>query len=130
MSTPAQADMQRPQSTNQGQDTNGNNQWAMHGARNQPMMYHQGSNSDHFSMQNQGGEDKRVGHMGDEWNHMFQGAADQQYMNPVFSGYDQSQQGVKSNAHEGGQNGYYMPPTSLGANADGMHLPRLIRYCC
>lgn len=117
MSTPAQADMQRPQSTSQGQDPNGNNQWAMHGGRNQPMMYHQGSNSDHFSMQNQGGDDKRVGHMGDEWNQMFQGGADQQYMNPVFSGYDQAQ---KNGNHENGPNGYYIPPTSLGANPDGI----------
>lgn len=131
MSTPAQADMQRPQSTAQGQvDPNGNDQWAMHDARGQPMMYHQGANpSGHFSMQNQGGDDKRVAmpnaHMGDDWNHMFPPGANEQYMNPVFSGYGQSQQDVKNDNHEGGQNGYYIPPTSLGANPDGTHGPPL-----
>ena len=91
------------------------------------MMYHQGSSAekfDHFPMQNQGGDDKRVGHMGDDWNQMFPGGPDQQYMNPVFSGYDQAQ---KNGNHENGQqNGYYLPPTSLGANPDGTHGPRLL----
>lgn len=121
MSTPAQADMQRPQSTSQGQDPNGNTQWGMHGQRSQPMMYHQGSNNDHFAMQ-QGGDEKRVGHMGDEWNQMFPGGADQQYMNPVSFGYGQEQ---KNGSHEGGANGYYLPPTSLGANPDGTLGPPL-----
>lgn len=118
MSTPAQADMQRPQSTNQGQDPNGGNQWAMQGSRDQQMMYHQGANSDHF-MQNHAADDKRVGHMPEEWNQMFTGGTDQQYMNPVFAGYDQ-----KNGAHGNGQNGYYMPPSSLGGNPDGTHRRR------
>lgn len=126
MSSTAQADMQRPPSTTQGQvDPASNDQWAMHDARNQPMMYHQGSNpSGHFSMQNQQGDDKRVAmpnaHMGDDWNHMFPGGANEQFMNPVYSGYGQSQQDVKNENHEAGQNGYYMPPTSLGPNPDGI----------
>jgi hypothetical protein len=133
MSTPAQAEMQRPNSTSQmqnNQDPNGNNQWAMHNARNQQMMYHQGQNpSDHFAMQNQGNEEKRVAmpnaHMDEGWGQMFPPGTNEQYMNPVFSGYDQSQQDVKHEAHEAGQNGYYIPPTSLGANPDGTHGPLL-----
>lgn len=78
------------------------------------MMYHQGSNSDHFAMQNQAGDGKRVtmpnAHM-EEWNQMFPGGGN------FFPGYD-SQQDVKNDNHEG-QNGYYIPPTSLGGNADG-----------
>jgi hypothetical protein len=124
MSSTAQADMQRPSSTTQGQvDGAPNDQWGMHDARTQQMMYHQGSNPSGHFIQSQGGDDKRVAmpnaHMESDWNQMFPGGANEQYMNPVFSGYGQSQQDVKNDNHEGGQNGYYMPPTSLGANPDG-----------
>jgi hypothetical protein len=96
-----------------GMDPNANPQWAMHNARNPQIMYHQNS-SEHF-------DDKRnampnAHPMNDEWGQMFPGGTNEPYMNPMFSGYDQSQGDVKNEHHEGGSNGYYIPPTSLGAD--------------
>ncbi|KAL2429880.1 hypothetical protein ABEF95_012676 [Exophiala dermatitidis] len=125
-----QADMQRQaQSMQPGSgpgpmDPTGNSSWSMHNPRNSQMMYHSTStHSDHYGMQPSGGDDKRnvmpqPHHMGDEWNHMFQPGGNEQYMNPMFGGYDQSQNDVKKDfdTHEGGSNGYYIPSTSLGAD--------------
>lgn len=127
-----QADMQRPGQNQQmqggapqgGMDPNAGNQWSMHNARNPQMMYHSTSASpDHFGMQATGGDDKRnvmggAHHMGDEWNQMFPAGGNESYMNPMFAGYDQSQNDGKKEyeAHEGGSNGYYIPSTSLGAD--------------
>lgn len=125
-----QADMQRqaqsmqPGSGPGGMDPNANNSWSMHNQRNSQMMYHPTSApSDHYGMQPGGGDDKRnvmpqPHHMGDEWNHMFQPGGNEGYMNPMFGGYDQSQNDVKKEyeTHEGGSNGYYIPSTSLGAD--------------
>ncbi len=125
MNPAPQGDMQRPPPNQQMQgDPNSNNQWAMHNARNPNMMYHQqNSTSDHF-------DDKRnpmpnAHPMGDDWNQMFPGGTNDQYMNPMFSGYDQSQDGVKNEHHEGGSNGYYIPPTSLGADGSSGPHPSL-----
>jgi hypothetical protein len=126
-------DMQRPgppmQQTNgpAAMDPNANNWGSMHGQRNNGMMYQSNSSQDHFGMQQNAGDDKRnvmpgnhhIG--GDEWNHML--GANEGYMNPMsFSGYDQAHHDVKKDyeSHESGANGYYMPSTSLGADAHGM----------
>ena len=125
MNPSAQGGMQRPPSGQPMQgDPNANNQWAMHNARNPQMMYHQNSNTpDHF-------DDKRnaipnAHPMGDDWNQMFHGGTNEQYMNPMFSGYEQSQNDVKNEHHEGGSNGYYIPPTSLGADGSSGPHPSL-----
>lgn len=105
-------------------DPNANNSWSMHNPRSNQMMYHSTSTPpDHFGMQPGGGDDKRSvmpgpHHMGDEWNHMFPSGGNEGYMNPMFGGYDQSQNDVKKDyeTHEGGSNGYYIPSTSLGAD--------------
>jgi len=107
-----------------GMDPNANPSWSMQHARGNQMMYQSSSNPpDHFGMQPAGGDDKRnvmpgAHHMGDEWNHMFPGGGNEGYMNPMFGGYDQSQNDVKKDyeSHEGGSNGYYIPSTSLGAD--------------
>ena len=121
----AQNDMQRQQPapgipTNQpagGMDQNANSSWAMQNARDQQMMYHQNSNQ-HYGMQPAGGDDKRsipAGHqMGDEWNQMFPAGGNEHYMNPMFSGYDQSHGEVKN------ENGY-----SLGADGKTSQSPRI-----
>ncbi|KIY00559.1 uncharacterized protein Z520_03222 [Fonsecaea multimorphosa CBS 102226] len=123
-------DMQRPGQPMQpgsgpaGMDPNANNSWSMHNARSNQMMYHSNSTpSDHYGMQPGGGEDKRnvmpgPHHIGDDWNHMFPSGGNEGYMNPMFGGYDQSQNDVKKDyeTHEGGSNGYYIPSTSLGAD--------------
>jgi hypothetical protein len=123
-----QADMQRqPQPMQPGAGPGAmdpNNNWAsMQHQRNNQMMYHPNSTQDHFGMQSGGGDDKRnvmpgSHHMGDDWNHMFPAGGNENYMNPMFSGYDQSQNDVKKEfeSHEGGQNGYYIPSTGLGAD--------------
>jgi len=134
-----QSDMQprpgpgQPLPGNPGQsamDPNAGNSWQMHSAaaaaaaRNNQMMYHNTSTPpDHFGMQPGTGEDKRnvmsgSHHMGDEWPQMFPPGANEGYMNPMFTGYDQSQNDVKKDydTHEGGSNGYYIPSTSLGAD--------------
>lgn len=122
MNNNAQNDMQRPPSNQPmqgapnpgGMDPNANSQWAMHNARNPQMMYHQNSNAPDF-------DDKRTGManahpMENEWNQMFHGSGtNEQYMNPMFS-YDQGHNDTKNEHHEGGPNGYYIPPTSLGAD--------------
>jgi Fungal specific transcription factor domain len=109
MESNAQGEMQRaaPNQAMQGAP-NATNQWAMHHARNNQMLYHQNStaSADHF-------DDKRnampnAHAMGDEWNQM--------YMNPMFSGYEQSQGEVKNEHHESASNGFYIPPTSIGAD--------------
>lgn len=129
MNTNAQGDMQRPAPNQPMQasappgsmDPGANNQWAMQNARNPQMMYHPTSNASDF-------DDKRnampnAHPMGDEWNHMFHGSsANEQYMNPMFS-YDQTHNEVKTEHHEGGTNGYYIPPTSLGADGTPGPLP-------
>jgi hypothetical protein len=85
-------------------------------------MYHSNSTPDHFGMQPGGGDDKRnvmpgPHHIGDDWN-MFPSGGNEGYMNPMFGGYEQSQNDVKKDfeSHEGGSNGYYIPSTSLGAD--------------
>lgn len=88
------------------------------------MMYQNATGPpDHFGMQPGGGDDKRhvipgSHHMGEDWNHMFPPGGNEQYMNPMFGGYDQSQNDVKKDyeSHEAGSNGYYIPSTSLGAD--------------
>ncbi|RVX68644.1 hypothetical protein B0A52_07071 [Exophiala mesophila] len=125
-----QPDLQRqgqsmqPGSGPGGIDSNQNTSWSMHGARNPQMMYQNATGpSDHFGMQPGGGDDKRhvipgSHHMGEDWNHMFPPGGNEQYMNPMFGGYDQSQNDVKKDyeSHEAGSNGYYIPSTSLGAD--------------
>ena len=124
MNPSGQGDMQRPPSNQPMQgDPNANNQWAMHNARNPQMMYHQNSSSDDF-------DDKRnpmpnAHPMGDEWNQMFPPGTNEQYINPMFSNYHQGQNDVKNEHHEGGSNGYYIPPTSLGADGSSGPLPSL-----
>jgi hypothetical protein len=56
--------------------------------------------------------------MENDWNHMFPSGGNEGYMNPMFGGYEQSQNDVKKDfeSHEGGSNGYYIPSTSLGAD--------------
>ena len=123
----AQNDMQRQQPgqampTNQsagGMEQAANSAWAMPNARDQQMMYHQNSGQ-HYGMPPAGPDDKRnmpAGHQmgGDDWNHMFQPGGNEHYMNPIFSGYDQAHPEVKNESHEG-QNGYYVPPSSIGAD--------------
>ncbi len=124
-----QSDMQRqgppmqPGSAPGGMDPNANNWGSMQHQRSNQMMYHSNSTQDHFGMQPGGGDDKRnvmpgPHHMGDEWNHMFPAGGNEGYMNPMFGGYEQSQNDVKKEfeSHEGGSNGYYIPSTSLGAD--------------
>jgi hypothetical protein len=123
MNNNAQNDMQRPPSNQPmqsapnsgGMDPNANNQWAMHNAaRNPQMIYHQNSTTSEF-------DDKRAAMpnshaMENDWNQMFHGSgSNEQYMNPMFS-YDQGHNDTKNEHHEGASNGYYIPPTSLGAD--------------
>jgi len=129
MQTNGQNDMQRqaqpmqPGSGPGGMDPNANNWGSMQHQRSNQMMYHSNSAPDHFGMQPGGGDDKRnvmpgPHHMGDDWNHMFPSGGNEQYMNPMFGGYEQPQNDVKKEfeSHEGGSNGYYIPSTSLGAD--------------
>ena len=127
MSNNPQADMQRPTpgqpASAGGMEHNAPPSWGMHNAGNPQMMYQQTANQpDHFGMQRPGGDDKRSAMpnahgMGDQWNPMFHGDGNEHYMNPMFSGYDQSHGEVKNENHEGGANGYsYLPQTSLGAD--------------
>ena len=79
------------------------------------MMYHGNQNaSNHYDDKRSAMPDAHP--MGDDWNQMFPAGTNEQYMNPMFSGYGQSQNDVKNEHHEGGSNGYYIPPTSLGAD--------------
>ncbi|OCT51066.1 C2H2 transcription factor [Cladophialophora carrionii] len=129
MQSNGQNDMQRqgqPMQPGSGpgpMDTNANSWGPMQHPRSNQMMYHSNSTPDHFGMQPGGGDDKRnvmpgPHHMGDDWNHMFPSGGNEGYMNPMFGGYEQSQNDVKKEfeSHEGGSNGYYIPSTSLGAD--------------
>jgi hypothetical protein len=118
-----QAQPMQPGSGPGGMDPNANNWGSMQHPRSNQMMYHSNSAPDHFGMQPGGGDDKRnvmpgPHHMGDDWNHMFPSGGNEQYMNPMFGGYEQPQNDVKKEfeSHEGGSNGYYIPSTSLGAD--------------
>ncbi|KAL8243751.1 hypothetical protein R6Q59_010009 [Mikania micrantha] len=103
-------------------DPNGPKNWQLHNARNSQMMYHSNSTSpDHFNM-GAGNDDKSnvmsgSHHVSDQWNQMPSFGGNEQYMNQMFTPYEQNQNdGKKDYAHEGGSNGYYIPPTSLGAD--------------
>ncbi|RMZ85886.1 hypothetical protein DV737_g374, partial [Chaetothyriales sp. CBS 132003] len=102
-----------------GQPAPSGTQWGMQNARDQQMMYSQ-SHGQHYGIQPAEGDDKRSipagHHMGDDWNQMFPAGGNDHYINPMFSGYGQSHGDVKAEAHEGQSNGYYIPPTSLGAD--------------
>jgi len=118
-------EMQRPPQQGSapqgGIDHSNSNQWQMHNAGNNQMMYNSSSTSpDQYGMPAGREDDKRnvmAGQhdMGHEWNQM-SFASNENYMAPMFSGYGQPQGEVKGEAHEGGSNGYYIPPTSLGAD--------------
>ena len=126
MASATPSDMHRqPQSTQGGPPANTmaatNNAWSMQNTRN-PVLYNSNSTTpDHFAMAPGGHDDKRgmqaTHHMGnEEWHNMFQPGANDGYMNPMFTGYEQSQHEPKKEygAHEGGQNGYYVSSTGLG----------------
>lgn len=131
MTTNGQVDMQRPGQNQpmQGDNEQGNmdpnapKNWQMHNARNNQMMYHSNSTSpDHFNM-SAGNEEKpnvMAGghHVNDQWNPMPSFGGNEQYMNQMFTSYDQNQNDGKKGyaSHEAGSNGYYIPPTSLGAD--------------
>ncbi|RMZ86822.1 hypothetical protein DV736_g5953, partial [Chaetothyriales sp. CBS 134916] len=123
----SQLDIQRQQQT-QGLpsnpqpgalDQNSGSQWGIQNARDQQMMYSQ-SHGQHYGIQAAEGDDKRAiptgHHMGDEWNQMFPSGGNEHYISPMFSSYGQPHGDVKNEAHEGQSNGYYIPPTSLGAD--------------
>ena len=128
-------DMQRPQ-PGQGAPHNGdassNQSWAMQqNPRTNQMMYHSTPASpNQFAMPHGNVDDKRhvmpgaPQHMpGEDWN-MFHAGGQENYMNPMFSGYDQGHHDVKSEHPEGAPNGsYYISSTSLGA--DGTLRPPL-----
>lgn len=99
--------------------------------RTNQMMYHSTPASpNQFAMPHGNVDDKRhvmpgaPQHMpGEDWN-MFHAGGQENYMNPMFSGYDQGHHDVKSEHPEGAPNGsYYISSTSLGA--DGMLRPPL-----
>jgi Fungal specific transcription factor domain len=127
-------DMQRPQ-PGQGAPHNGdagsNQAWAMQNPRTNQMMYHHSTpaSPNQFAMPQGNVDDKRhvmpgaPQHMGGEdWNHMFHAGGQENYLNPIFSGYDQGHHDVKNEHPEGAPNGsYYISSTSLGA--DGMLRP-------
>ncbi|RMD40134.1 hypothetical protein DV735_g4990, partial [Chaetothyriales sp. CBS 134920] len=100
-------------------DQNSGNQWGIQNAREQQMIYSQ-NHGQHYGIQPPEGDEKRnipAGHhMGDEWNQMFPAGGNEHYINPMFSGYGQSHGDVKTESHESQSNGYYIPPTSLGAD--------------
>lgn len=127
--------MQRPQA-GQGAphngDGNSNQAWPMQNPRTNQLMYHSTPASpNQFAIPHGNVDDKRhvmpgaSQHMGGEdWNHMFHAGGQENYMNPIFSGYDQGHHDVKNEHPEGAQNGsYYISSTSLGA--DGTLRPPL-----
>jgi len=105
-----------------GMEQNSNPAWQLHNAaRGNQLMYNSTSTPDHYGINAGNNDDKRnvmpgAHHMGDDWNQMFPAGHAENYMNPMFAGYDQGQQEVKKefDGHAGNTNGYYMPPSSLG----------------
>lgn len=104
--------------------TGPNPAWSMHNDRN-PVLYNTNSTAPNQFAMGHGGPDEKRGVMQaphqmhhEEWQNMFQTGANDGYMNPMFTGYDQSHHDVKKDfaPHEGGQNGYYVSSTSLGAD--------------
>lgn len=94
-----------------GMEHGANNSWGMQNPGNPQMMYQQNSNPDHFALQRPTADDKRnampnAHGIGDQWNPMFQADTNEHYMNPMFSGYDQSHNAVKNESHEATANGY------------------------
>ncbi|RMZ75696.1 hypothetical protein DV738_g5344, partial [Chaetothyriales sp. CBS 135597] len=114
-------------------DQNSGNQWGIQNAREQQMIYSQ-NHGQHYGIQPPESDEKRnipAGHhMGDDWNQMFPAGGNEHYINPMFSGYGQSHGDVKPEGHEGQSNGYYIPPTSLGADVPLQVLAdRIVDFC-
>lgn len=84
-----------------GQENNAN--WAMHNGRGNQMMY-----SSNNASPAQGGHGVE-----NDWNPYLPSAGNENYLGHMY-GYEQAHPDVKSEAHEAGSNGYYMPTASLG----------------
>ena len=93
------------------QEHGGNANWPLHNGRQ--MMY---------APSNTASPAQGEHHVENDWNQFLPPTGNENYMGQMY-GYGHPHGDVKNESHESGQNGYYMPSTSLGA--DGMFDPLL-----